>query len=118
MLLHDNPPLKPFRTPFPRCSSRSPRSPFVAFRVFLVHPTVCLHASPPLLHFSRALVGHSYLQDATGAGLSSLVDLAVTQGAVGTVLSTDSEDGAVFGFVTALPLRYLSKEHQCVQVAW
>lgn len=78
---------------------------------------MCLHAPlPPLALFSRALVGHSYLQDAAGAGLSKLVDLAVAQGAVGTVLSTDSEDGAVFGFVTALPLRYLSREHQCVQV--
>lgn len=66
--------------------------------------------------FVRALVGHSYLQDATGAGLSALVDLAVAQGAVGTVLSTDAEDGAVFGFVTALPLRYLAKENPCAQV--
>lgn len=66
----------------------------------------------------RALVGHSYLQDATGAGLSALVDLAVAQGAVGTVLSTDADDGAVFGFVTALPLRYLAKENPCAQVCF
>lgn len=66
--------------------------------------------------FRRALVSHSYLQDAAGAGLSQFVDLAVAQGAVGTVLSTDAEDDAVFGFVTALPLRYLARENQCAQV--
>lgn len=69
-----------------------------------------------VLPFRRALLAHSYLQDAAGAGLSPLVDLAVAQGAVGTVLSTDAEDDAVFGFVTALPLKYLAKEHECVQV--
>ncbi len=61
-------------------------------------------------------MAHSYLQDATGAGLSELVDVAVAQGAVGTVLSTDADDGAVFGFVTALPLRYLAREKECVRV--
>lgn len=66
--------------------------------------------------FVRALVGHSYLQDATGSGLSALVDLTIAQGAVGTVLTTDAEDGAVFGFVTALPLRYLAKKNPCAQV--
>lgn len=78
-----------------------------------------VHLLGGLLHpFRRALVGHSYLQDAAGggAGLSPLVDLAVEQGAVGTVLSTDGEDNDVFGFITALPLRYLAQEHQCAQV--
>ena len=45
-----------------------------------------------------------------------MVDLVIAQGAVGTVLTTDAEDGAVFGFVTALPIRYLAKENPCAQV--
>lgn len=61
-------------------------------------------------------MSHSYLQDAVGAGLSNLVDLAVAQGAVGTVLSTDGEDNDVFAFITALPLRHLARDNQCAQV--
>ncbi|CBJ49223.1 conserved unknown protein [Ectocarpus siliculosus] len=79
---------------------------------------VCLDFCDPherFFHGIRALLAHSYLQEAAGAGLSPLVDLAVAQGAVGTVLSTDADDDAVFGFVTALPLKYLAKEHECVQ---
>ncbi|CAM9859453.1 unnamed protein product [Pylaiella littoralis] len=79
---------------------------------------VCLDFCDPherFFHGIRALVSHSYLQDATGAGLSQFVDLAVAQGAVGTVLSTDAEDDAVFGFVTALPLRFLARDNQCAK---
>ncbi|CAN0117555.1 unnamed protein product, partial [Ectocarpus fasciculatus] len=79
---------------------------------------VCLDFCDPherFFHGIRALLAHSYLQEAAGAGLSPLVDLAVAQGAVGTVLSTDAEDDAVFGFVTALPLKHLAKEHECVK---
>lgn len=110
-----------FRPPFmysritPPPLSLAPSRDCGAFRV---PPLPVVSVSPcPLLSLPlRALVAHSYLQDAVGAGLSELVDIAVAQGAVGTVLSTDSEDGAVFGFVTALPVRHLSREHQCVQV--
>lgn len=73
------------------------------------------HPAPSAPRPPRALVTHSYLQDATGAGLSALVDLAVAQGAVGTVLSTDGEDDAVFGFVTALPLGHLAEDNECAQ---
>ncbi|CAN0012539.1 unnamed protein product [Scytosiphon promiscuus] len=79
---------------------------------------VCLDFCDPherFFHGIRALVGHSYLQDAAGAGLSPLVDLAVAQGAVGTVLSTDADGDAVFGFVTALPVRHLARENKCMQ---
>ncbi|CAB1119362.1 unnamed protein product [Ectocarpus sp. CCAP 1310/34] len=79
---------------------------------------VCLDFCDPherFFHGIRALLAHSYLQEAAGAGLSPLVDLAVAQGAVGTVLSTDADDDPVFGFVTALPLKYLAKEHECMQ---
>lgn len=100
------PPILPPRAPHP---SFFPIPPFRPFFLPFVPPFF-------FFFFSRALVGHSYLQDAAGAGLSQLVDIAVAQGAVGTVLSTDADDGAVFGFVTALPLRYLARENECVQV--
>lgn len=88
-----------------------PSPPSLSFSPFLV--SLLLSSLSP---FRRALVSHSYLQDATGAGLSQFVDLAVAQGAVGTVLSTDAEDDAVFGFVTALPLRFLARDNQCAKV--
>ncbi|CAM9567119.1 unnamed protein product [Ascophyllum nodosum] len=67
-------------------------------------------------HGIRSLAAHSFLQDAAGLELSPLVDLVVAQGAVGTVLSTDGEDDDVFGFVTAMPLRYLARDNRCAQV--
>lgn len=62
-------------------------------------------------------MSQSYLEDAAGAGLSPLVDVAMAQGAVGTVLSSDGEDDDdVFAFITALPLRYLARDNDCVKV--
>lgn len=81
----------------------------VLLLLFLVF---CVEFTP-----TRSLVAHTYLQDAAGSGLSPLVDLVVAQGAVGTVLSTEGEDDAVFGFATALPLRYLARDNQCAQAS-
>lgn len=94
----------------------SPTSSVLFFCDFFLSLSNLSVVSFPCFCFRRALVSQSYLQDAAGAGLSPFVDLAVAQGAVGTVLSTDAEDDAVFGFVTALPLRFLAREHQCAQV--